>query len=487
MRIVVNDIAASKTGALSILRDFYNYIKLSENREIETKDGLERLEWVFLLSDNYIEETDNIRVITLPKVKGWKKRLAFELISGGAYIMSLKPDIYFSMQNTLTRGVKCKTAVYVHQPLCFQRVKNFSLFKAEEREYAIYQHIIGRLIYSAIRRADRTIVQTEWMRDEAIRRTKVSGLKVVKITPDIDVGGDRADTVGGNQAGTVGDNQADTVGEASGEHAGLAESFSGKRFFYPSGDMLYKNHVCIVRAAELLKKQGISDFEIVLTLTREELLRICPLAGELLIKLDGEKQIPLSKLCSTKSVRHSPDGQAGLSTCPIACGNKHSQTDTEKGQEKKDGSKITRNGGIVCLGRLSRKEVLSYYKKSVLLFPSYIESFGYPPAEARAMGGAILASDTPSSLEVLSEYDRAFYFDPFRPEELCELMKDAIEGKLFAEGAPSLKKTDGNREGLQDGDVISEHQRDPAQPVGSDDSIDRQESSWAKVLQVLTE
>lgn len=383
MRIVVNDIAASNTGALSILRDFYNYIKRDENRDIETESGLERLEWVFLLSGPYIEERDNIRLITLPGVKGHRKRLDFELRYGGAYIMSLKPDVYFSVQNTLTRGVKCKSVVYVHQPLCFQRVKNFSLFKASEREYAVYQHIIGRLIYSAIKRADRTIVQTEWMRDEAIRRTKVSGEKVVKITPDICI---------------------DPIPEVfSGE-------FSGKRFFYPSGNMLYKNHACLVRAVRLLLQQGIKDFEVILTLTEDELLRICPEAEGLIAENGG----------------NYPGSRA----------------DT----------------GIVCAGRLPREEVLSYYRKSVLVFPSYIESFGYPPAEAKAVQGAILASDTPSSLEVLSGYDRAFYFDPFEPKELCELMKDSIEGRIFAE------------EGL------------------SQDPGDRfEESSWGKVLQVLAD
>ena len=41
MRIVVNDIAASKGGALTVLKDFYNCV-----RENDTEN-----EWIFLLGD----------------------------------------------------------------------------------------------------------------------------------------------------------------------------------------------------------------------------------------------------------------------------------------------------------------------------------------------------------------------------------------------------------------------------------------------------
>ena len=59
MRIVVNDIAAQKGGALTVLKDFYNYVK-----ENDTEN-----EWIFLLGEKLLEETDNIKIITLPKIK----------------------------------------------------------------------------------------------------------------------------------------------------------------------------------------------------------------------------------------------------------------------------------------------------------------------------------------------------------------------------------------------------------------------------------
>ena len=340
MKIIVNDTAASRTGALSVLKDFYAYIRQGDKRYAEINGEKERLDWIFLLSAPYLEETDNIKVIVLSDVKMSRKaRLMFDLKEGRKYIMSFKPDVYFSMQNTLPGGLDCKSVLYVHQPLCFQRMKNFSLLKEEEREYAVYQHLIGKLIYASIKRADKTIVQTEWMRQEAIRRTGVREDRVVKVTPDIDT---------------------------SGLILRLKKN-NGNTFFYPSGPMLYKNHECILKAVKLLRDEGITGFTVSLTITKEELKKLCP--GEI------------------------PEN-------------------------------------ILCEGSLEREEVLKRYQSSVLLFPSYIESFGYPPAEARAMGSVIFAADTPCMREILEGYEGAFLFDPFKPAELKELMERYLRGEI---------------------------------------------------------
>ena len=371
MKIIVNDTAASRTGALSVLNDFYAYIKRDENRYAQINGKKERLDWIFLLSGPYLEETDNIKVIVLSDVKMSRKdRLMFDLREGGKYIMSFKPDVYFSMQNTLPGGLDCKSVLYVHQPLCFQRMKNFSLFKEEEREYAVYQHLIGKLIYASIKRADKTIVQTEWMREEAIRRTGVRSDRVIKITPDIDT---------------------------SGLILRLKKN-KGNAFFYPSGPMLYKNHECILKAVRLLRDEGITDFTVSLTIAEEELKKLRP------------SEIP---------------------------------------------------SNILCEGSLEREEVFKRYQNSVLLFPSYIESFGYPPAEARALGSLIFAADTPCMREILDGYERAFMFDPFNPGKLKELMERYLRGGFDTEPLYS--------------DALS----------GTGVCRERAESSWSLVLNEL--
>ncbi|MFT3982483.1 MAG: glycosyltransferase [Lachnospiraceae bacterium] len=352
MRIVVNDIAASTTGALSILKDFYRYVAAQDSPH----------EWIFLLGDSYIEETERIQVRILSDVKkSWLSRLKFDLFTGTSYIRALKPDIVFSLQNTLTRGYRGKQVVYVHQPLGFQKWKRFSFLKPKEREYAVYQYLIGAMIDSAVKRADKTIVQTQWMREAVIKKTHVSPEKVVKIMPDVECPDVKLSGNGPDR----------------------------RRFFFPSGDILYKNHACIAEAAKLLNQKGITDFEVALTLTQRE--------------ADG---------CINYDNRYQ---------------------------------------NMSYRGRISREEVYRLYGERILIFPSYIETFGYPPAEARQTGTVIFASDCPFCREVLAGYENAYYFDPFQPKELAVLMERAIRGEMKWKELPELSvhKDSGSLQGQQ--------------------------------------
>lgn len=234
MRILVNNVAASSGGALSILKSFYQYL-------IESDTGKEH-EWIFLLSSNHIEERENIKVILLNDVKSnWLNRLKFDFFTGKSFIKALNPDIVFSMQNTVTFGVKCPQILYMHQSIPFQRTKKFSFFKSEERILAIYQHIIGRIISVSIKRADKVVVQTKWIHDAIIEFTNVSPEKVITILPPInDYSKYKKDDL-----------------------------FKGNNFFYPASEIVYKNHQCIYDACVMLKEKGITNFEILLTTEKE--------------------------------------------------------------------------------------------------------------------------------------------------------------------------------------------------------------------------
>lgn len=329
MRIVVNDIAASTTGALSILKDFYGYIK-EHDREHE---------WIFILSGPYLEETDRIKVMIKADLKRWKNRLMFDFVKGAAYFEALKPDVLFSMQNTLIRNYHGKQAVYVHQPLGFQKEKKFSFLKKEEREYAIYQYVIAKMIDASIKRADHVFVQTKWMKDAVIAKTHISEERISTALPDIELS----------------------------RHA-ERRVFDTHQFFFPSGDILYKNHACIFEAIQELRKMGAGGFRILLTLTEQEAEAI-----------PGYEQ----------AKRH-----------------------------------------LQCLGRISREEVFSLYANSTLVFPSYIETFGYPLAEARAVGTMVLASDCAFSKELLDGYQNAYFFPPFEPKILAKFMYQVMRGEI---------------------------------------------------------
>ena len=331
MRIVVNDIAASTGGAMTVLRDFYRCV--CEN---DTEN-----EWIFLLGDKYFEETDNVKIISMPDIKksGFKK-LWFDFVAGRKYISALKPDVVFSLQNIITFGLKAPQVVYVHQPLPFQRTKKFSFRKAKERKLAVYQRWIGYIIKKSVRKADRIIVQTEWMKEAVYDQCGVPKEKVYQVLP-----------------------QVKTIPLTDGA------MLQTNAFFYPTGSALYKNNALVFEACEMLNQRKLVYSTVITTTSQKE------------------------------------------------CEN------------------------VSCVGRLPYEEVVERYQTNVVLFPSYIETFGYPLAEARQAGTIVLASDTAFSREVLDGYENAYFFDPFRPQELAALMERVICGEIVRQEVPVAQAT----------------------------------------------
>lgn len=350
MRILVNDIAASAGGARSILESFYAYVR---------KCGGDH-EWIFLLGSDLLDESVNIRTIPLPKVKkSWWRRLAFDFVTGRRLIKAIEPDVVFSLQNTYTYGISCPQVIYVHQPLPFQRAKNFSLWRPAERTLAIYQHVIGAVIRRSIRRANHVIVQTEWMRDAIAKQVRIHEDSISNILPDPeDLSAYRQD-----------------------------EGHVPSSFVYPTAANLYKNNECVYRACELLRQQTESPFTVTLTMSGA-----------------------------------SPDPNVDF------------------------------------IGRVPRERVLDLLSRSTLIFPSRIETYGLPLAEARALGAIVLAADLPYAREVLRGYNSSYFFDPDSPEQLALLMGKVLDG--------SIVRTPGAHDGIAGPEI-------PATPA------------WADVLSVI--
>lgn len=229
MRIVVNDIAAEYGGAMSILEQFYNYIK-----EKDTQN-----EWIFILSGNYLEETEKIKVILNTDVKkSGLHKLWFDFFSGRKLINDLKPDLVLSLQNIITFGVKAPQIVYIHQSIPFQNEKKFSFLKGDERSIAVIQYLIGSIIKLSAKKADKIIVQTNWMKEAVLKSIRQSNKQCLVALPDIQ--------------------KFDYTNDISLE----------KRFFYPTNSAIYKNIDIIVKACDILNSGGIDDYTVNLTLPK---------------------------------------------------------------------------------------------------------------------------------------------------------------------------------------------------------------------------
>lgn len=324
MRVVVNDIAASEGGALTVLRDFYEEIRSSNDTN----------EWIFLLNDYYFEETENIKIKLFRKVKNsWFKRLYFELWQGKKVINQLQPDVYFSLQNTATLGINAEQIVYLHQSLPYQKEKSFSFFKKDESKLAIYQKIMGRLYdYLFKQTKAEIVVQTDWMKKAMEKRLDN---KVVVVPPLIKIPDELPDKK---------ENEKVT-------------------FFYPASEALYKNHEVIYAAVNHIIERGYIDFQVILTIPPQNVMN--------------------------SDIYH-------------------------------------------FIGQVSREKVFEYYTNSILLFPSYIETYGLPLKEAAFFNAPIIASKTAFSTEVLEDYPNVDFFNKFESTELAnKMISYIVNNKIY--------------------------------------------------------
>lgn len=144
------------------------------------------------------------------------------------------------------------------------------------------------------------------------------------------------------------------------------------RFFYPASFELYKNHEVIFEAVKLLKMKNENNFEMILTIDEESIKK-----NKKLFKKYEKYDLP-----------------------------------------------------IKYAGQLSHSQVLNFYKSSVLVFPSYIETFGLPLIEAKKSNSIILVADEPYSREVLENYSNVYFFKAFDADVLSSYMYDIIKGEI---------------------------------------------------------
>jgi len=335
MKIMIFDVPASTSGALTILEEYYKRAINSTNSNVQ---------WIFVVGTPRFEETENVRVLRYPWIKkSWFHRIIFEWLIAPKLVMKHRPDEILSLENIFVPFVsrKIKQTLYVHQPLPFVEYK-FS-FK-DNKLYWTYQNIIGRLIINSIKKADEVIVQTNWMKRACSEKAKVNPDKIRVELPKINIEIRKFFTPNENALRT---------------------------FFYPATANSYKNHEVIIQACKKMKELGVNDYHVVLTLTGRE----------------NDYASKLYEIVKRENLR------------------------------------------IEFVGNLKREEVYEWYAKSVLIFPSYIETFGLPLLEAKLHKTPVIASDTPFSHEILDGYENVRFFDPFDADRLCRAMVEVMNPK----------------------------------------------------------
>lgn len=231
MNILVLNVAASASGALSILRQYYSeFQKDSENN------------YVLCVSAPELASAGNVTVLRYPWVKrSWFHRLWFEVWVFRKLCRKFHPDRVFSLQNIMFINRKCEKWIYLHQPLPYVTVR-FHL--CQQPMLWVYQNVIGKLINSSLRRADKIIVQTNWIKDACARAANIDPAKVEVVRPAI--------------------NEADIV-------PCLDRNKCLGKLFYPATAIDYKNHMTVLEAMRIIWERGeLPDLSLSLTLSGDE-------------------------------------------------------------------------------------------------------------------------------------------------------------------------------------------------------------------------
>ncbi len=324
--VFVYDVQADETGALAILKDFYEQVKEFEDKTIK---------WIFVLSKPTLQETENIKTLNYPWTKkSWFHRLFFESITTKRIIGKLKPNIVFSLQN---KGVECfkgKQFVYLHMAV-FLTDHKFNI-KTDGKRLWIYQKIISKFVVKSLKNKT-VIVQTKWMKEALTRKTGIKSQNIIIQQPKIPNG---------------------MIKQF------VEEKENYERFFYPAVPFSYKNHWVLLRAVKQAKESGLKKYEVILTIDPNE--------------------NELSKQLAEYTKKNELN--------------------------------------VTFMGKTERERVIDLYTKSVLVFPSFLESFGLPILEAKLANAPIIASDTQFAHEILGDYNRAEYFHEKDVDKLSQLL-----------------------------------------------------------------
>jgi len=333
--IVVSGVNLVEMGPLSVYRDALSSL-------VDASAG--RYEIVALVHRQDLFNVSGVTYVEFPDIKAkWLRRIRFEYFDCVKLSERIKPVFWLSMHD-MTSRVRCtRQVVYCHNPSPFYR---FSLREAMlDPSFGMFM-LFYRFLYGLfLHRNEAVIVQQDWIR-KAFRK-QYGAKHVIVAQPTVEL-------------------PKHIITRPPHKEPDFY------RFFYPALSRTFKNHELLLQAVRLLEQQGITDFELVLTVNAS------------------------SNRCGAELFRRFGDLRS-----------------------------------VRWLGSISRDKVYEIYGQSdCLLFPSKLETWGLPLTEFKTTGKPILAVDLPYVYETIGTYDKVAFFGANDAEGLASMMQAAINGNL---------------------------------------------------------
>ena len=204
MTILVIDVPAEHSGALTILNQFISEFKRDKDNN-----------YIVVISTPRYEDTSNVSFINFEWVKkSHVHRIYFDKIIVPKLVKRFKPDKLLSLQNNAFNVKGIYQEVYFQNALPIAE-KRFSFF--ESKSLWIYQNLIGRTVKHSLKYADKVIVQAEWIKNALISKWGLKESNVLIKRPD---------------AATF-----ESV-----------KKYCPTALFYPANGSLYKNHLTLIKS-----------------------------------------------------------------------------------------------------------------------------------------------------------------------------------------------------------------------------------------------
>ena len=337
-KLVISAINITEAGPLSVLIDCVKEANrlLSHNWDI-----------IVLVNNASLVDVNNVTKLAFPLAKkSWLLRLYYEWWHFRKLSKIIKPDVWLSLHD-ITPWVEagCQ-AVYCHNAAPFYRL---SLREILLQPKLLLFNLFYRHLYGVgIHRNNYVIVQQRWLRQEFKRLFSLNNIIVAH--PVISV------------------IQAITPKKQTAAHF---------VFLYPALPRVFKNIERICEATKQLYQQGVTEFELRLTVN---------------------------------------------------------------GTENRYAAQLVKQYGSVTnihfIGRQNRQEMMAHYEQSdCVLFPSLLETWGLPISEAKALGKPLLVAELPYAHETVGNYDNVNFIDPFDTLAWADNMKQIMTGTAALTGA----------------------------------------------------
>lgn len=334
--IVVSAVNLVEAGTLAILRDCLQYLSsLAENNHYRI---------IAIVYDKNLAYYPNIEYIETqwPK-KRWVNRLWYEYVSLKKISKQLSPVyLWFSLHDTSPSVVAERRAVYCHNSYSFYNWKLHDLIFAPK--IALFS-IFTKYIYKTnIQHNTYLVVQQGWFREAMSNMFSFNKSNIIVAKPS----------------------KSEKVVLSSNNQ------FELYSFIFAGSPNSHKNFEVICRAAEILEKGGIHNFNVFLTL---------------------------------------------------------------RGEENKYANWLIKNWGhlksIKFIGFQSKRDLTDYYERShCLIYPSKVESWGLPISEYALYNKPMLLADLPYAHETAAGTELVTYFNPDSANELANNMQKLIQGDI---------------------------------------------------------